>query len=187
MFERFTKQLRHAVIDAQECARDAGAAEITTEHLLFGLLTHADSGVAAYLADCLPLREQLAEQFRQAHRRGGLSETDAAALAELGIDVDKVVAAVERSHGELALAPERETAGKSRRKRLLDHIPFSGNAKRTLERSLRESLRLGDRHIGGEHLLLALLSGPGPVADVLGSNGITEPDLRAALAHRRAS
>ena len=36
-------------------------------------------------------------------------------------------------------------------------IPFAPRTKRALERSLHESLNLGDHHIGVEHLLLGLL------------------------------
>jgi ATP-dependent Clp protease ATP-binding subunit ClpC len=36
------------------------------------------------------------------------------------------------------------------------HIPFTPRAKTALELSLREALRLGDNHIGTEHILLAL-------------------------------
>jgi ATP-dependent Clp protease ATP-binding subunit ClpA len=39
----------------------------------------------------------------------------------------------------------------------LDKIPFSPQAKKTLELSLREALKLGHNYIGTEHLLLAVL------------------------------
>jgi ATP-dependent Clp protease ATP-binding subunit ClpA len=38
----------------------------------------------------------------------------------------------------------------------LGHVPFTGRAKRVLELSLRESLQLGHRYIGTEHILLGL-------------------------------
>lgn len=37
------------------------------------------------------------------------------------------------------------------------HTPFTKEAKRALELSLREALQLGDNHIGTEHLLLGLI------------------------------
>jgi ATP-dependent Clp protease ATP-binding subunit ClpA len=37
------------------------------------------------------------------------------------------------------------------------HVPFTPQAKKTLELSLREALQLGDSHIGTEHLLLGLM------------------------------
>lgn len=40
-------------------------------------------------------------------------------------------------------------------------------------KSLRIAAGRGDRHIGGEHLLLALTARPGVVADVLAEHGAT--------------
>ncbi|WP_293004401.1 Clp protease N-terminal domain-containing protein [Mycobacterium sp.] len=58
-------------------------------------------------------------------------------------------------------------------------IPFSGSARKVLELTFREALRLGHNYIGTEHLLLALLEledGDGP----LHRAGV-ETDLAAAL------
>jgi ATP-dependent Clp protease ATP-binding subunit ClpA len=41
----------------------------------------------------------------------------------------------------------------------LDKVPFSPQAKKTLELSLREALQLGHNYIGTEHILLGLLRG----------------------------
>jgi ATP-dependent Clp protease ATP-binding subunit ClpC len=43
---------------------------------------------------------------------------------------------------------DRRTAGE---------LPFDRGGKRVLERALRESLRLGEHYVGGEHLLLGVL------------------------------
>lgn len=52
------------------------------------------------------------------------------------------------------------------------HIPFTPHAKKALELSLREALRLGRDHIGPEAILLGLIrSGDGPAAQVLGRLG----------------
>jgi ATP-dependent Clp protease ATP-binding subunit ClpC len=52
------------------------------------------------------------------------------------------------------------------------HIPFTPRAKKVLELSLRESLRLGHHYIGTEHILLGLISeGNGVAAQVLASLG----------------
>ncbi|KRD08665.1 hypothetical protein ASE48_08930 [Mycobacterium sp. Root265] len=48
----------------------------------------------------------------------------------------------------------------------LDLVPFSGPAKKVLELTFREALRLGHNYIGTEHILLALLEsedGEGPL------------------------
>ena len=52
--------------------------------------------------------------------------------------------------------------------RTLGELPFDPAAKRLLERSLREAVRLEDNFIGGEHLLLGLLrEEEGPVVEIL--------------------
>jgi ATP-dependent Clp protease ATP-binding subunit ClpA len=40
-------------------------------------------------------------------------------------------------------------------------IPFSGQARKVLELTFREALRLGHNYIGTEHILLALLEAEG--------------------------
>ena len=45
-------------------------------------------------------------------------------------------------------------------------IPFNGSAKKVLELTFREALRLGHNYIGTEHILLAMLEqedGDGPL------------------------
>ncbi|XVU28132.1 ATP-dependent Clp protease ATP-binding subunit [Actinoplanes sp. CA-054009] len=59
------------------------------------------------------------------------------------------------------------------------HIPFTPRAKKVLELSLREALRLGHDHIGPEHLLLGLLrEGEGVASQVLVRLGADVQQLR---------
>jgi ATP-dependent Clp protease ATP-binding subunit ClpA len=52
------------------------------------------------------------------------------------------------------------------------HIPFTPQAKKALELSLREALQIGHNYIGTEHILLGLIrEGEGPAAQVLASLG----------------
>lgn len=51
-----------------------------------------------------------------------------------------------------------------------------------LEQSLRIALGRHERHIGTLHLLLALLSRPGPAAEVLTDHGVTYAAAEAGLA-----
>ena len=63
-------------------------------------------------------------------------------------------------------------------------IPFSGPARKALELTFREALRLGHNYIGTEHLLLALLEledGAGPLHRSGVDKGRVEADLNAAL------
>lgn len=170
MFERFTRAARAVVVGAQQEAIREGAGEIAAMHLLPALLGDPENTASSVLARHGITAEILADDLRTMRRRAGLSEEDAAALSEFGIDVEQIVERVEQAHGEYALAGE----GRPRRRGLfgaLDHRPFTDQAKQALERSLREALDLGDRHIGTEHLLLALAQRPGPVSDLLAARG----------------
>ena len=63
-------------------------------------------------------------------------------------------------------------------------IPFSGPARKALELTYREALRLGHNYIGTEHLLLALLEledGAGPLHRSGVDKARVEADLTAAL------
>lgn len=63
-------------------------------------------------------------------------------------------------------------------------IPFSGPARKALELTFREALRLGHNYIGTEHLLLALLEledGAGPLHLAGVDKDRVETDLIAAL------
>lgn len=63
-------------------------------------------------------------------------------------------------------------------------IPFSGPARKALELTFREALRLGHNYIGTEHLLLALLEaedGAGPLHRAGVDKERVEADLAAAL------
>jgi ATP-dependent Clp protease ATP-binding subunit ClpA len=61
-------------------------------------------------------------------------------------------------------------------------LPFTPRAKRSLELSLREAIRLKHNHIGGEHIALGLLRADDTMAwRVLRRLGIEPADLRDAL------
>jgi hypothetical protein len=87
---------------------------------------------------------------------GLLRETDgagASALTSLGIGLaaarDRVAAAAAQAQG-----------GSAPRQVALAHIPFTPQAKRTLELALREALQLGHDYIGTGHILLGLVRDP---------------------------
>ena len=63
-------------------------------------------------------------------------------------------------------------------------IPFSGPARKALELTFREALRLGHNYIGTEHILLALLEledGSGPLHQAGVDKDRAEADLTAVL------
>ncbi|GAA1347336.1 Clp protease N-terminal domain-containing protein [Saccharothrix algeriensis] len=168
--ERFTREARTAVQGAVEEARRAAATEVAPEHLLLAVLD------APVLASFGVRRDEVEADLRSARRRGGLSGADAAALQGLGIDVDEVVASVERSLGEGALA-----AGPAPKRRWFGP-PFTAAVKRVVARGLVEARDLGHGTLGEEHLVLALLSGPGLAAEVLGARGVDYPGVRRRVA-----
>src|SRR3954471_5192024 len=68
----------------------------------------------------------------------------------------------------VTLEDAREVIGVAGTERTAGELPFDAAAKRVLERSLREAVRLEDNYIGGEHLLLGLLrEEEGPTAEIL--------------------
>jgi len=79
----------------------------------------------------------------------------AAVLKEVGLDIEIV-------RGELDLRVGR---GASQPK---GHIPFTPRAKKVLELSLREALKLGHNYIGTEHVLLGVVrEGEGVAAQIM--------------------
>ncbi|MEU0530990.1 Clp protease N-terminal domain-containing protein [Amycolatopsis tolypomycina] len=174
MFERFTADARMAVVEAQIVARESGSVEIGPAHLLAGLVKTGiplliDLGVSA---------DDIAAELARTRRRGGVSDADAEALTEFGIDVEQIVERVEQTHGEGALAGRLGPAKRG-------HIPFTAQSKKTLELSLKEAVRLGDKHLGQEHILLALAQQRGP-DDVLARHGADYLTLRRAVQQRKA-
>ncbi|MEV6829326.1 Clp protease N-terminal domain-containing protein [Amycolatopsis sp. NPDC051102] len=61
-------------------------------------------------------------------------------------------------------------------------VPFTGAAKKTLELTMREGLRLGHNYIGTEHMLLALLEqGEGSGFEVLDGLGVKKDEAEAKI------
>ncbi len=100
--------------------------------------------------------------------------SDPAALATVLLHLQKVDA--ETIRAAVTLPP---SAGEPP-----ELIPFSGPARKALELTFREALRLGHNYIGTEHLLLALLEledGAGPLHRSGVDKGRVEADLIAGL------
>ena len=153
MFERFTSQARSVVTHAQQEARELGHPRVGTEHLLLAVLDAPDTPGARALStlgiDTNAVRDDVQRLDRE---RVAFSDEDADALRTVGIDLDEVRRSVEEAFGPGALERDANGRGATRR-----HVPFTRGAKKALELSLREALRLGHRHIGTEHLLLGLV------------------------------
>ncbi|MEV5435390.1 Clp protease N-terminal domain-containing protein [Streptomyces sp. NPDC052682] len=179
MFERFTKDARAVVKGAFGHAEEAGASCVDPEHLLLALLDREGSRASFALAalGLAERRESVRAALAEARRRAGLSQADAEALAGLGIDVSEIVARVEELHGVGAMSGDRKDKGWWSGRR----TAFGRDAKEVLEKSLRVALARRDRHIGDEHLLMALTVRPGVPAEVLADHGVTYETLTRVL------
>lgn len=172
MFERFSKEARAVVVLAQEEARRLRHPFIGTEHLLLALLEEGEGPAAQALKDHGLTTAALRRRILDFTGQGG-DDLDSDALATLGIDLDAVRRATEASFGPGALD------SRSRKPMKSGHIPFSKRAKKVLELSLREALRLGHDHIGTGHVLLGLIrEGDGCAPQILIATGVDLPTLR---------
>lgn len=208
MFERFSNDARQVVVVSQREARELSASYIGTEHLLLGLLTDADDVAASALRRAGLTREGVRESIRaEMSRIGGVDasgcdeDEDARALAAIGIDLPTVRARLEDTFGPGAWERARRhphPAGRRlwparfwqrwfwrrgpRRNSTAyqpSHLPFTPRAKKVLELSLREALRLHHGYIGTGHLLLALLrEGHGLGVRILAARGLDAADIR---------
>jgi ATP-dependent Clp protease ATP-binding subunit ClpA len=151
MFERFTQGARGVVKVAVSEARRLGHPNIGTEHLLLAL-ARTEADMAGRVLGGLGVTHEEVEKTSSAQSVWGPREfnrADAKALESLGIDLEEVRRRAEAAFGTGALN-RTGTSGKR-------HLPFTRNAKKALELSLRESLALGHKHIGPEHILLGLI------------------------------
>ncbi|MFE2260584.1 Clp protease N-terminal domain-containing protein [Streptomyces griseosporeus] len=179
MFERFTKDARAVVKGAFAYAESGEEQMVDAGHLLLALMDReASRGSFALAALGLPgRRESVRQALQDARRRAGLSRAEADALAGLGIDVSEIVARVEEVHGVGAMSGDRTDRGWWSGRR----PAFGREARQVLERSLRMALARRDRHIGDEHLLLALTVLPGVAGEVLADHGVTHASVSRVL------
>jgi ATP-dependent Clp protease ATP-binding subunit ClpA len=163
MFERFTKDARSAVVDAQLVAREVHSDQIDTRHVLVALAETPGPARTA-LSDGGVDVAALVAQARTKIEAGDALDADA--LAAVGIDLDEVTRRTEATFGEGALARAGRVL-RGRRK----HIPFTPDAKTSLELALREAIRLGSKEINGGHLLLGLTRANSPARSILSDAG----------------
>jgi ATP-dependent Clp protease ATP-binding subunit ClpA len=188
VFERFTERARESVARAQGEARELGHGWVGTEHLLLGV-AGVDDGIGASVLHRVGLdHEGIRDDVVRLIGRGTgpLDAGDADALRSLGIDLGEIRRRMEEVFGPGAL--ERAPAPRPGRWRHrgrcgpiagAGHMPFTPRAKKVLELSLREALRLGHRYIGTEHLLLGLVrEGEGMAATILVRHGAGLDEVR---------
>ena len=161
-FQRFHQDARQAVVHAQEAARELGAGQVGPEHLLLGLLDQPDGIARAVLARHGLTRLSAYEMIR----RHGL---DAQALEAIGIDLAAVRDKLEAAFGPGVLDEPGPVRGR---------VGFSPAAKKVLELSLREAIRLKHDHISDGHVLLGLIREDGRAVEVLRAARLDPAALR---------
>jgi ATP-dependent Clp protease ATP-binding subunit ClpA len=185
MFERFTDKARAVVRQAMQERAALRHDRVGTEHLLLALMAVEDGIAARVLREAGADRDDLRTRILAFEGRGPLvlGDADAAALRAIGIDLDAVRAKVEEAFGEGALRPPAQPCRRGLFGRKVWADPggsrFSPRAKKVLELSLREAVRLKHSFIGTEHILLGLLrDGEGLAALVITEAGLDLADLR---------
>ena len=159
MFSRFTDKSRRCIKAAFEEARMLGHDSLGDEDLLLGIL-RADAGTGAEVLSSLGVT---LEGVRE-----GSEEMLSDALTSIGISLEDV---------------SRE-AGDAFEMRLPDdrRIPFSPRAKNALVCARKEMRRLGDNHLGTEHVLLGILRNEdGTAVRILASMGVSPETLEDRL------
>jgi ATP-dependent Clp protease ATP-binding subunit ClpC len=159
MFVRFTNKSRTSVEAAFEEARMLGHDSLGDEDLLLGVL-RADEGIAAEALSSLGVTLEDARDECE----GMLSD----ALSSIGISLEDI----------------RREAGDAFHMNLPDDrkIPYSPRAKNALIRARKEMQRLGDKHLGTEHVLLGIVGNEnGTAVRMLGRLGVSLEALEARL------
>jgi ATP-dependent Clp protease ATP-binding subunit ClpC len=134
IFTRFTDRSRMCIEAALDEARMLGHDSLGDEDLLLGILRD-DDGIAAEALSSLGVTIEGARQESEEMLSG--------ALASIGISLEEV----------------RREAGDAFEFRIPDkrRIPISPRSKKALVQARKEMRRLGDNHLGTEHVLLGIL------------------------------
>src|ERR687893_2345295 len=151
MFTPLTDRSRRSVEAAFEEARALGHDSLGDEDLLLGIL-RADDGIAAEALSSLGVTLEGAREESEEMLSG--------ALASIGISLEEV----RREAGdafELGIPDKRR-------------IPISPWAKKALVEARKEMRRLGDNHLGTEHVLLGILrNADGTAVRMLSGMGVS--------------
>jgi len=180
MFERFTVGARQVVVQAKAEAAELKHGYIGTEHLLLGILADPQDPSAAVLVEAGLDHDAAHAAVVRLLGSGG----DAQALAAIGVDLDAVREAVEAEFGEGAL--DGPAGGEQARRRGWfkggGRSPFTDRAKKAMELSLREAIRLGADQIAVGHILLGVVrEGDGLGARVIADHGLDFKAVRRAV------
>jgi ATP-dependent Clp protease ATP-binding subunit ClpA len=172
---KFTSSAGAVIADALERARAEGTSRIAEEHLFAAMLANPDSRPLLGRLGGPDEAAVVWAEVREARRRGGLTASEQEALADLGIDLDEVVARVEAQLGAGALDGTRTSARRGWRASLAPEAVAALNA------AQRQKKAQGGRGLTAQHLVLGMLAQPGPLADALRARGVTIASALAAM------
>jgi ATP-dependent Clp protease ATP-binding subunit ClpA len=155
MFERFLRNARAVATQAQDEAQRVGASVVGSEHLLLALAASPESPAGRALATL---------DIDEAAVRRAIDVEFRSALERVGITLSAV---------GISSAP----VPSEKRPR------WGAPAKRALEQALKEAKSRKERHIGSEHILLALLRArAGAVPRLLDTLGVSPTEVETSLA-----
>ena len=159
IFNRFTDRSRRSVEAAFEEARVQGHDSLGDEDLLLGIL-RAEEGIGAEALASLGVTLEAAREESE--------ELLSAALYSIGISLEEI----RRESGdafEMGIPDDRK-------------IPYSPRAKNVLVRARKEMRRLGDNHLGTEHVLLGVLHDEhGMSVRILAGLGVSAAEIEDRL------
>ncbi|MGI8617145.1 MAG: Clp protease N-terminal domain-containing protein [Actinomycetota bacterium] len=181
MFERFTPEARRIVTGGVELAQEAHHDHVGTEHLLIALAGTGPNVATRALIACGfdPVQARADLERIVEPLQDDLDEADVAALRSIGVDLDEVRRRIEVSFGKGALERRRRWHG--RRRARVCGLPFMPKAKQALELALREAIRLDQRSIAPEHVLLGLLRLDAMSTQLIDAQGIDPRRLRSEV------
>jgi ATP-dependent Clp protease ATP-binding subunit ClpA len=159
IFNRYTDESRRSVEAAFEEARMLGHDSLGDEDLLLGILRSGEGRGAQALASLGVTLDGAREESE---------EMLSAALSSIGISFEEIL----RESGEaleMRIPDDRK-------------IPYSPRAKNVLVRARKEMRRLGDNHLGTEHVLLgALHDRHGMSVRILAGLGVSAAEIEDRL------
>ena len=165
MFERFTDRARRTLVLAQHESMEMGHNYIGTEHLLLGIAAEGEGVAHVALRSRGIVADDIRAEIQRRVESAWKQTLPAAALATVGIDLDKVREQVDSTFGPGSLR--------------VSQPPFTPLAKKVLQQSVTAAKDLGHDYIGTEHLLLGLCAlEEGMAGDIVVSLGSTSDDLR---------
>ena len=159
IFNRYTDESRRSVEAAFDEARMLGHDSLGDEDLLLGILRSGEGRGAQALASLGVTLDGAREESE---------EMLSAALSFIGISFEEIL----RESGEaleMRIPDDRK-------------IPYSPRAKNVLVRARKEMRRLGDNHLGTEHVLLGILrNADGTAVRMLSRMGVSHEVVEERL------